>query len=403
MLYWNTVNHVYLRDKRGYSEAKMPTIQLTDISIRSLKPPDKGQRLYRDKNLKGFCVRVSQGGTKTYVLVHGANRQFTTIGRVDALKLSEARKEAKRLLAEYTLGKGKLASYTFSEVQEAFFCACKQKNKPRTVSDYKRLLNRHFRLSKLPMSEITKHEIMRRVNKLKSTPFEQNHAFVTARVFFRWATAHDYVEHNPLEGMSLPAKTASRTYILSDDDLKTVYKGALAYDKHYGIIVALLILTGQRRTEIASLQWDWINKKDRTITLPASITKNKHEHTFPYGRLVEGQLERVKTIEGYLFPARRAHVGDKPTSHFNGWGNGKPAFGKTIDGVSPFTLHDLRRTMSSKHAELGTPIHITERLLNHISGTVSGVAAIYNRHTYLKEMRDAVVTYESCISRLSLS
>ena len=108
----------------------MPKTQLTDISIRSLKPPEKGQVTYWDNSLSGFGMRVSQGGAKIFVIVHGANRRRTSMGRYPVIKLSEARIEAKRLLAEFTLGKTKPVSITFEAAQIRFLEACRQKNRP---------------------------------------------------------------------------------------------------------------------------------------------------------------------------------------------------------------------------------------------------------------------------------
>lgn len=95
-----------------------------------------------------------------------------------------------------------------------------------------------------------------------------------------------------------------------------------------------------------------------------------------------------------FFPARGAS--EKP---FNGWGKSKARLDAPLD-ISPYTLHDLRRTFSSNLARLGTPIHVTEKLLNHISGTVSGVAAVYNRYSYIDEMRQAVTLHDEHIAKL---
>ena len=84
----------------------------------------------------------------------------------------------------------------------------------------------------------------------------------------------------------------------------------------------------------------------------------------------------------------------------NGWSNLKTKFDKSVEGVAPWTLHDLRRTFATNLAALGTPIHVTEKLLNHVSGTVSGVAAIYNRHAYMDEMRAAVANWEMRLATL---
>lgn len=373
----------------------MPKIHLTDISIRALTPPSKGQITYWDDTTPGFGVRVSQGGAKSFVLVSGANRQRTTIGRYPTIKLSDARTEAKRVIAEHTLGKTRYSAISFEQARDRFLSDCERRNKPRTVQDYTRLLNRHFRFSKTPISEISTQELMRRINRLNDTPSEQNHAFIAARVFFRWAARNRLIERSPLEDMSLPAASRSRERVFTEAELSEVYRTARAHPYPYGAIISLLLLTGQRRGEIASLKWGWIDAEAQTITLPSTITKNKRAHTFPYGHTAASVLEEIPELGEYIFPATRSHVRGKATTIFNGWPKAKVFFDKELENVEPYTLHDLRRTFSSTLAALGTPIHVTEKLLNHVSGSLSGVAAIYNRHTYMDEMRQAIHTYEN--------
>ncbi len=381
----------------------MPVLQLTDISVRALKPPTKGQRLYRDKSIRGFGVRVSQGGTKTFVVVHGSNRQFSTIGRYPTLSLKDARTEAKRLLAEMTLGKMRPVSIRFDDARDRFIEACKAKNKPRTVYDYNRILNRHFKFGTTTLGNITQHELMRRIQKLSGTPSEQNHAFVTAKIFFRWAKRNNYVDVNPLADLPLPARTHARERVLTPSELATVYKASLEYLYPFGLIVSLLVLTGLRRGEAASLKWEWIDAHERLITIPGTETKNKRAHSFPYGEKVAGMIGDLPETSEYLFPATRSHVRGKPTSHFNGWTKAKPAFDATLEGVAPYTLHDLRRTFDSTMASLAVPLHVSDKLLNHVSGAVSGVRATYNRYSYLPEMREAIAAYEQHLDTLCKS
>ena len=97
----------------------------------------------------------------------------------------------------------------------------------------------------------------------------------------------------------------------------------------------------------------------------------------------------------------RSHVRGQPTTIFNGWPKAKTALDKKLEGVAPYTLHDLRRTFSSQLAALGTPIHVTEKFLNHVSGTLSGVAAVYNRYSYAEEMSTAMVNHEQHLQRLT--
>ena len=102
-------------------------------------------------------------------------------------------------------------------------------------------------------------------------------------------------------------------------------------------------------------------------------------------------------LNEYVFPAARDRLKHKPATIFNGWSKPKVAFDKACP-IAAWTLHDLRRTFATNLAALGTPIHVTEKLLNHISGTVSGVAAIYNRHAYMDEMRAAIDAWEKRLS-----
>jgi integrase len=160
----------------------------------------------------------------------------------------------------------------------------------------------------------------------------------------------------------------------------------------YGSIIQLLILTGQRRGEIASLRRSWI--EGDLIATPTGFTKHKREHRLPLSPMAQQVIGDPPEQDDLLFPARGVEA--RP---FNGWGKSKERFDKTLQ-VSPYTLHDLRRTFSSNLARNGTPIHVTEKLLNHVSGTLSGVAAVYNRYSYLTEMRDAVRQHDAFLEAL---
>lgn len=371
--------------------------KLTDISIKQLPVPKKGQQAYYD-TLPGFGVRVSQGGARTFFVLLGNGRRHT-IGRHPIISLSDARTEAKRLLAERTLGKIRPTSLPYEEAVKRFLSSCEQRNKPRTVSDYRRILKRHFKFGRKHLCDITPREVAARIERLNETPSEANHAHVTAKVFFNWARRSHYIDRSPLEGTLPPARTLARERVLDDAELAAVFRTALEGDDAFSNIVALLVLTGCRRGEIAALRWEHIDNKVSLVALPASMTKNGRAHTFPYGKLTARVFKRVPRVSEYLFPASRSKVRGKPTTVFNGWGKAKSDFDKAC-GVD-FHLHDLRRTFATNMAALGTPVHVTEKLLNHVSGTISGVAAVYNRHTYLDEMREAIRLWEAKLRTLA--
>jgi integrase len=367
------------------------------MTIKTLSAPEKGQRTYFDETVRGFGVRVSQGGTRTFVLMQGADRQLVSIGRYPIISLSDARAEAKRMLAERTLGRHRPQSVPYAEAKDAFLALCEEKNRPHTVYDYKRALERRFNFGARQLADITPHDIHRKLDVIRA-PQEREYAAVVGKMFFRWAVRRHYIEHSPCD--SLPGrKTTSRSRVLSDHELKRVWTAAKEMNGSFGTIVRLLILTGQRRGEIAALQKLWINLDDSTITLPAEITKNRREHTFPIGSISQSILtSRLhKDTPSFLFLARNSNT-SSPKS-FSGWSKSKALLDK-MSGVQEWTLHDLRRTCASQLAALGVQLPVIERLLNHVSGSFGGIVAVYQRHSFMPEMRSAIEKWEAHLSGL---
>jgi integrase len=365
--------------------------------LRAAKPPERGTVTLWDGAQKHFGVRISQGGAKSFIILSGSGRR-QSIGRFPTISLASARTRAKELLAEQTLGKTRPKAIAFDDALETFLAECQKRNRSRTLRDYARLLRRHFAFGRKNLAEITRHDVRRRLEKLNEIQSEQNHAVVVVKTFFKWAVRHGYIEQNPTDALST-IKRLPRERVLSDDELRAVFKTALGGSSKFSHIVALLILTGQRRSEVAAIKWEWIDEAERTITLPASLTKNKRTHKFPYGRMVAEILERVPHLGDYLFPAARDQVKGKPATVFNGWGKPKATF-DDLCNVSGWQLHDLRRTFATNLAALGVAPHVVERLLNHASGTISGVAAIYNQFKYMDEMRAAIEIWEQRLNKL---
>jgi integrase len=369
---------------------------LTDLAIRSFPVPTSGQKAYFDDAVPGFGVRVSQGGTRSFFLFTGKahNRRRHSIGRVGIITLAQARAEAKRLLAEQTLGLSKPKSITFSAALEIFEQQKYPELKPRTVYDYKATFRRHFskKLGDVRLADISFEDVTAITDKLVRVPSEQRHALVVGNTFFRWCVRRRFLKHSPLDGVDVP-KPSSRKRVLSDDELVAVYRAAEAMPGPFGPIVQLLILTGQRRGEIASLHSSWLNLTDRSFTLPEGFAKNHRVHTVPLGPMA---LDIIGTIqrEGLLFPARGGH--DRP---FCGFSKSKETLDEGLEDVAPFTLHDLRRTFSTGLARLGVAPHIKEALLNHAAAK-SEVEAIYDHYRYEPEKRDAIEKWESHVAML---
>ena len=347
-------------------------MRLEDTTVRSLPAPQNGQKLYRDDTLKGFGCRVSQGGTKTFVLVHGGDRRTITIGRYPIISLSKARVEAKRMLAEFTLGKARPHAISYAQATELFLQDKARAKRPSTVYGYRRHLAR-FKFD-CQLSEITPHEISRRLDRIKAAS-ARSHALVAAKVFFNWCIKRRYITDNPLLGLTKPKQTP-RDRVLSDMELKAIWN-ATQGPSTFNRIIRLCILTGQRRGELARLQPEYINGE--YCALPGSLTKNGREHCFPLTALSKQHL----TFAG-----------------FNNWGQAKAALDKETGINAGWVIHDIRRTVATRMAEMGVAPHVIERLLNHISGQISGISAVYNRARYLEEMRQAIKAWEGKLTAL---
>jgi integrase len=228
---------------RAKTEQKMPSLHFTDIAVARLKAPGT----YYDDATPAFGIRVGKS-RKTWFVIRGKERLRTTIGRYPAKSLKDAREEAKILLTEPAK---KQVRISFGDAYEMWKVAIGSK-KPRTQKDCKRLIERHFlpKLKSKKLPDLTFEEITERVEGVPQGG--ANHALAVAHIFLRWCTRppRRYIPHNPLEGIQIqPSKKRKR--VLSEIALKGVWKAAAAMEYPYGSVVKLLIVTGQRRGEIA--------------------------------------------------------------------------------------------------------------------------------------------------------
>lgn len=320
-------------------------MKLTDLAISRLSSPETGQKTYFDEGLKNFGVRISQGGTKSFVVLLGKQRHRRTIGRYPDWSLANARRAAKKLLATADIEElAKRPSVPFSDAKERFLADAAARNRAKTNYEYQRLLNRHFAFQK-PIHQLTRQDIMWVIESLKNVPSEQKHAFVAIRTMMNWCVKQGLLNTSPVPRLSL--KVESRDRVLSDAELAEVWGRAGDFGYPYGTIVQLLVLTGQRRGETAALQWDWV-ESDR-IVFPSGITKNRRTHYLPIGPKAQEIIASVPKDSDLLFPSR--FYERRP---FNGWSKCKKRFDEGLS-FQDYTLHDLRRTFATNLAQLGTP------------------------------------------------
>jgi integrase len=193
---------------------------------------------------------------------------------------------------------------------------------------------------------------------------------------------------NPVVGTNKAAEEISRDRVLSDEELRLVW--SCAGEGDYSAIIRLLILTGQRREEVAAMRWSELDFDKRLWRIGAERTKNGFQHDVPLSN------EAIEFLAAHGGREGRDLVFGSREGPFQGWGNAKIALERRIranlgekSGLKPWRLHDLRRTVATRMNELGVLPHVVE-VLNHISGHKAGVAGVYNRASYAAEKRQAL-------------
>jgi len=225
------------------------------------------------------------------------------------------------------------------------------------------------------------------------------------RAAFAWAVKRAMVPGNPFAHLPVAKGVAKRQRVLSDSEIAEIWQASGKSSLPYSTIIRLLILTGQRRGEVAGMTWSEISEDMATWTLPGERTKNGAAHTVPLSPSARDLL-RVALPEG----ANKRHPNGSLAlpgalgTPFAGWSKAKRgldraitdacahAAGKAGTGRAPFvpwSVHDLRRTVATDLQRLGVRLEVTEAVLNHVSGSRGGIAGVYQRHDWATEKRAA--------------
>jgi integrase len=219
-----------------------------------------------------------------------------------------------------------------------------------------------------------------------------NRVFGTLSKLCNWAIGQDILDKNPTVGVERVAEK-SRERWLTDDELRRVWKAASAIDNTYGKIVQFLILSGQRRGEVAGMRWSEVDLDDekRIWTLPSKRAKNAVLHVVPLTDSMIALIKSMPRIDGNLHVF--ATSGDSTFQH---WDHEKDRLIAAMgnDAFDNWTLHDLRRTLATGLAQHRVDLVVIEKLLNHVSGSLRGVAGIYQRYGFEDEKRKALERWE---------
>jgi integrase len=381
----------------------MPARELTDLSLRSLPSVPGRQVDVYDSRVRGFGVRVSPNGTKSFFVYYrvGRTARRLTLGRYPNMRLGEARERARSALLAVSDGRDpavakqiqrdRYQADLFPAVVDAFIDRY-AKIHTRRWHETKRILERAFVAAwqRRTVRDLTQADVNVIIDGIvdRGTPASAIQALAAVRKLFNWAIERGYVESSPCAHIGPPAKLSSRDRVLSDEELAAVWQAASTFGYPFGPIVQLLVLTGQRRNEVAGMRRSNLDLAGRLWSLPASQTKSGRAHVVPLTATGVCIINEVPMTGGDLLFAPQDQA--NPPSGFSKW---KRALDEA-SGVEGWRLHDIRRTVSTGMARLQVPPHVVQRLLNHTTGSIEGVAAIYNRFGYLDEMRAALEEWE---------
>ena len=376
----------------------MPRLKLTKSAIDALTTPAK-DIVYWDSGCPGFGVKVTPKGRKVFIVLYrtggaGSRLRKYTIGRYGRVTLHHARTAALKIFTARTAGRDpaaekqqarrRLVADRVEDLVELFIS--EHVAKTRSTREISRLLRREIIPSwgTRSVHEIGKRQVIDLVMEVaaRGTPAAANKLLKVVKTFFGWCVGRAILDLSPAKGVAAPARETARDRVLDDKDLTRIIRAARQIGGPYGSIVELLALTGQRREEVAQLTWDEVDLAGRTWTLPASRTKNGKPHIVHLSKPAIAVLLRTPKLGKFVFSLS----GTKPFQSFSA---AKRELDK-LSGVSEWRLHDLRRTCVSGMARLGVPPHVADKVLNHQSGTISGVAAVYQRHEFLADRKDAL-------------
>jgi integrase len=313
---------------------------------------------------------------------------------VTAQKMFAAKLDGRDLAAEKKDSRRRMVADCVDDLLEAFIAQHVSQN--RSAPEISRMLRREVGSAwgSRSIHEITKRDVIDVVSAIeqRGAPVAANKALKAIKTFFRWCVGRAVLDRSPADGVPLPAKEVARDRVLSDDELARTIVAARQIGGPYGNIVEVLALTGQRREEVARCTWDEIDMAARTWKLSSERTKNAKAHEVYLSDQAVAVLGRVDKIGELVF----SHAGTAP---FQAFGVAKRELDK-LSGVSGWRLHDLRRTCVSGMARLGIAPHVADKILNHQNGTISGVAAVYQRHDFLAERRQALKLWGAHVERI---
>ena len=393
--------------------------KITKRLVDATGPADRDVFVW-DTEVRGFGLKVSKGGTKTYIFQYrmggrGSPTRRYTIGPHGAFTPDEARVRAEKLRGKvsdgFDPGKEKAEERkraraeadtpnTFGQHAKKYI----ERECPRLArgEDIASIIRREIlpHWDRRPIKELRKRDAIALTDSLVDArkPAAALKLYEVVKRIGSWLVDRDEIESSPFAGMKPPAIKTIRDRSLKDHEIAALWSVCEEMNYPFGSVVRLLLLTGQRRNEVAQMRWEELDLDNRKWTIPAERSKNRKPHLVPLSEPAQDIIESLPRFGGpYVFSSTS---GQRPVSGFS---KAKRQIDKAVakavakeadeeldlekHSLPDWRLHDLRRTCRTGMAALGVPEIVSEKVLNHQPAVL---ARTYNVHDYADEKRDAL-------------
>jgi integrase len=348
--------------------------RLTDKVVRGLPAPATGNRITYDNTIRGFGCRVTAAGARAFIVNYrrkadGVERRIT-IGSYPDWSVEGAREKAKELKRHVDEGRDPLGEHAAERAAPTVADLC-----DRFIAEHVVKLSAHTRanhgatirndilpaLGRMKVSAVEYEHIDRLHRKVSErAPVLANRMVAILGKMFTLAVKWKLRTDNPCKGIERNQEHPRQRY-LKPEELRRLTK-ALAEDRNQQAadVFRLLLLTGARRGEILSAEWDSIDLAAGTWAKQASTTKQKQHHQVPLSapaRQILTRLREKNPTSPWVFPGRNGPLKGDIKRHWKRI--------CTAAGIRALRVHDLRHSYASQLASAGVGLHVIGQLLGH--------------------------------------
>ena len=397
----------------------------TSKSVEAMKPNPAKRVEIPDPALSKLYLVIQPSGAKSWAVRYryGGKPRKLTLGKWPLMGLARARAAASEAIEKIEHGRDPSADKLATKAAQREAQLTKRDKIKTLVEQFdrrhlshlksgdqaKRFLERSIveAWGDRDVHDISKRDVLNLLDDIVDSGrvTTANRVLAHTRKFFNWCRERDIIEHSPTDAVRAPRKENVRERVLSDDEISWLWKACDQRGQPWGPFVQLLLLTGQRRGEVAGMTDDELDGD--LWHLPTGRVKNARPHDVPLPHpalAVLSGVERIKSDAGYIFTT----TGRTPVSGFQ---RALAGISKTMQDIAAeesgvpveiphWTFHDLRRTAATGMARMGIPVRVTEAVLNHVSGTGGGIVGVYQRHDYANEKRKALETWARFVTDL---